>query len=147
MKQKEKQFQNVQGHWGQAYNDLLLPYRSERMCGYSEKALQSLDFVLGRIREDAFEMAPLRERHQRLQQEMLAHVERTSSVSDEQFEKQYRQLASAIKGSTRSVPSQSFDTTTGSYCDFRLLQGVPEEYWSTRSRKSPGWKLWSGLFW
>jgi hypothetical protein len=135
IKDKEKQIQTVQNQWDQVCNSLLVPYRDERLSGNGQEELKSLDFVLGRIREDAFEIAPLRERHQRLQQEMLANVERTSSMSDEQFEKQYRQLASAIKGATRSVSSQSFDMKTGSYCDFRLLQGVPEEYWDTRSRK------------
>ncbi|KAF1944789.1 hypothetical protein EJ02DRAFT_305921, partial [Clathrospora elynae] len=72
---------------------------------------------------------------QRLQQEMLANVERIQSISDEQFQQQYRNLSSAIKVLSRSVSPQAFDKTTGSYGEFRLLQGVPEEYWGTRSRK------------
>jgi hypothetical protein len=135
IKGKEKQIQAFQKQWEMVCNSLLVPFRDERLSGHEQEELRSLDFVLGRIRDDAFEIAPLRERHQRLQQEMLANVERTSSMSDEQFEKQYRQLASAIKGVTRSVSSQSFDATAGSYRDFRLLQDVPEKYWDTRSRK------------
>ncbi|KAF2642544.1 hypothetical protein P280DRAFT_548005 [Massarina eburnea CBS 473.64] len=120
------------------------PYAAKKNMQYDLGSIEKIYGFLAYIFNDALEAAPLRAQVQSLeaqiqalQKDMLAKVDKTQSVPDEQFRRDFGNLASAIKTFSRSI-KLSPDINIA---DIGMIHGcvlvaqVPEKYWDTGLRK------------
>ena len=124
--------------------NLLKPYVAKSNTNFKEQGGCSLKKVLDTILFDLDQGVSLRKERQRLQgqvqelqQDLLAKVDKVDVISDDQFAKEFRSLATSIKSLSRSIP-----VTSGINVDVNLdwvvlLKGVRPHYWDGR----PGKKL------
>lgn len=110
----------------------LLPYAQERKVQFDERTIETLNFVIGPLLQDATEAGMLRQQVQMLQQELLTREEKSKAISDEQLSQDFRKLSTQIKSLSRLIRlSEELDivATLGTCI---LTKGVPHHRWNSR---------------
>jgi hypothetical protein len=129
-------YRKIKSQNAEIHHTLVRPWIEDKealnVAGIEKKTLTG---VLIDIRQETVENGVLRERLRGLQQEMLAKVDKIQSTPDEQLAQDFRSLAAAVKGLSRSIHPSSLENMADEFKDFFLIQGVPIEYWNSRPRK------------
>jgi hypothetical protein len=128
---KKAMSQNAEIH-GTLVRPWLEDRESVHVAGTKQRTFKS---ILLDIRQETVENRVLQEQLRELQQEMLAKVEKVQSTPDEQFAQDFRSLAAAIKGLSRSIDPGLLEKKEDDFKEFFLVQNVPIKYWTSRSRK------------
>ncbi|KAH6863426.1 hypothetical protein B0T12DRAFT_329350, partial [Alternaria alternata] len=88
------------------------------------------------------EVRRLRNQVQELQQDMLAKVDKVDAISDDQFAKEFRSLASTIKSFSRSIRFTDQPNIVEVLNSLVLVKDVASHHWSSRARKKPLVEAW-----
>jgi hypothetical protein len=88
------------------------------------------------------EIRRLRNQVQELQKDMLAKVDKVDAISDDQFAKEFRSLASTIKSFSRSIRFTDQPNIVEVLNSLVLVKDVASHHWSSRARKKPLVEAW-----
>lgn len=132
-------------------NGLLKPYAAKNKVAVDALPGESLKNALHAIIHDLKQGVSLRKEVQHLQsqvqglqRDMLAKVDKVYVISDDQFAKEFRSLASSIKSLSRSVPVIAGIDIASVRSSFVLLKDVAPDHWDGRARRKA---LMEALIW
>jgi hypothetical protein len=81
---------------------------------------------------------------QELQRDLLARVEKTQVLSDDQFVLEFRSLVSMIRTLSRTIHISDTNDVVQVLASVRLLEGVDPQHWKGRGRKKTFIEAWCG---
>ena len=88
------------------------------------------------------EIRRLRTQVGELQQDMLAKVDKVEAITDDQFAKEFRSLASTVKTFSRSIRFDTQINISEAVDSLVLVSDVAPHHWSGRARKKPLAEAW-----
>jgi hypothetical protein len=122
----------------------IVPYASSKKMKYQEANEATIKSVLGPLLHDALEADLLRTQVQilgdqlkSLQEQLLSNVKKTEAIPDDQFDSDFRALASSIKSLSRSIKiSDRIDIRSiGEVQACTLISKVEPTQWLTKPRQ------------
>jgi hypothetical protein len=136
-KELEQRYEDIQGCYNYIVEKYIWPYADKQKMGYNLNNMESLEKVLAPLLEDALNAGKLQEQVHSLQISGLANVQKVQPVSDEQFRRDFGELASLIKSFSRAIklPSGADIANIVPVSQCTLLYNVQKEHWNSGSRK------------
>lgn len=121
---------------------VIQPYAKSKGLRWDDQSKATIDVIMDPLSNDALEATSLRQQVQALQKELLAKVEKTQSMSDDQFSQDFRNLVALIKTLSRTIrPNEKvniFDILGSPI----LLSNVAQEHWTGRAGKKCFFEAW-----
>ncbi|KAL1801371.1 hypothetical protein ACET3X_001713 [Alternaria dauci] len=144
-----KDFTDVERGYNRILERLVKPYAVMRKIDYHGLTDESIKTVIDSMLQEATQHKTLRAENcclkvqvQELQQDMLAKVDKVDAISDDQFAKDFRSLASTIKSFSRSLRFTDQADLVGYLGSLVLVQDVASHHWGIRARKKPLVEAW-----
>jgi hypothetical protein len=145
----QKETNGVEADYNYILEYLVKPYAVKRRFEFRDLTDESIEKVIDPMLRDASQAKPLRSEVQRLrtqvqelQHDMLAKVNKVDTISDDQFAKGFRSLASTIKSFTRSIRFVAQVNIIKVLESLVLLNNVAPHHWNGRVRKKTLTEAW-----
>lgn len=146
---QQKGFESIEADYNCILERLIKPYATNRKIEFQGVTDTSIKRVIDPMLRDAnqsrtlwAEVRRLRTQVGELQQDMLAKVDKVEAISDDQFAKEFRSLASTIKTFSRSIRFDTQINVSELVGELVLVSDVAPHHWSGRARKKPLAEAW-----